>query len=123
MQEKFSGTSKVHELTAPVPDRYIFILFRPSVLVWLIYLLLLGCFGIVHHYTVFDFIHLGTVWGAHNPKGTWGYDGQFYYQIARNPLSAAHYMDSAAYRYQHLLYGLLAWALSFGQIPLIPYAL
>src|SRR5262249_20842382 len=64
-----------------------------------------------------------TVWGSHIASGTWGYDGQFYYQIARNPLGAAPYMDNAPYRYQHLLYSLLAWLLSFGQTPLVPYGL
>lgn len=97
--------------------------FRPSLLVGVTYLLLLGFFVTVRHYTAFDFIHLGTVWGSHIPSGTWGYDGQFYYQIARNPLGAAHYMDNAPYRYQHLLYPLLAWLLSFGQAPLVPYTL
>ncbi len=96
---------------------------RPSIFVALVYVLLIGFFVIVRHYSAMDFVHLGTVWGAHNKSGTWGYDGQFYYQIARNPLGAAQYMDNAPYRYQHLLYGLLAWALSFGQLSLVPYAL
>jgi len=97
--------------------------FRPSLLVGLIYVLLLGFFVTVRHYSAFDFIHLGTVWGLHIKSGTWGYDGQFYYQIARNPLGAAQYMDNAPYRYQHLLYPLVAWLLSLGQAPLVPYAL
>jgi hypothetical protein len=99
------------------------LLMRPSVVVGLIYLLLLGFFVLARHYSAMGFVHLGTVWGAHNKSGTWGYDGQFYYQIARNPLGAAQFMDNAPYRYQHLLYGLLAWFLSFGQAPLVPYAL
>ena len=99
------------------------LLMRPSVAVGLIYLLLLGFFVVVRHYSAMDFVHLGTVWGAHKKSGTWGYDGQFYYQMARNPLGAAQFMDNAPYRYQHLLYGLLAWFLSFGQAALAPYAL
>jgi hypothetical protein len=98
-------------------------LFRPSLLVGLIYLLLLAFFVIVRHYSAFSFIHLGTVWGSHIKSGTWGYDGQFYYQIARNPPGAAQYMDNAPYRYQHLLYPLLTWLLSAGQTPLVPYVL
>ena len=100
-----------------------FAFFRPALLVGLVYLLLLGFFVTVRHYSAFDFIHLGTVWGSHVASGTWGYDGQFYYQIARNPLGAARYMDNAPYRYQHLLYPLLAWLLSLGQAPLVPYTL
>jgi uncharacterized membrane protein len=93
------------------------------VLVGLVYVLLLCFFVVGRHYSAFSFIHLGTVWGSHIRSGTWGYDGQFYYQIARNPLGAARYMDNAPYRYQHLLYPLLAWLLSFGQVPLVPYTL
>lgn len=96
---------------------------RPSLVVGLIYSLLIAFFVLARHANAMTFVHLGTVWGAHNPAGTWGYDGQFYYQIARNPLGAWAYMDNAPYRYQHLLYGLLAWLLSFGQARLVPYAL
>lgn len=98
-------------------------LWRPSLLAGLIYLLLLTFFMTVRHYSVFDFIHLGTVWGAHLKAGSWGYDGQFYYQIARDPLGAGRFMDNAPYRYQHLLYPLLAWLLSLGQTSLVPYTL
>ncbi len=98
-------------------------LWRPSLLVGLIYLLLLIFFMTARHYNAFDFIHLGTVWGSHIKSGSWGYDGQFYYQIARNPLGAARFMDNAPYRYQRLLYPLLAWFLSLGQASLVPYTL
>lgn len=103
------------------PSNLVF--FRPSVVIGLVYALLLAFFVIARHYSAFDFIHLGTVWGSHIPSGTWGYDGQFYYQIARNPLGAVPYMDNAPYRYEHLLYSLLAWLLSFGQPSLVPYTL
>ncbi len=96
---------------------------QPALLVGLIYLLLLAFFVVVRHYSAFDFVHLGTVWGSHIASGTWGYDGQFYYQLARNPLGAAPYLDNAPYRYQHLLYPLLAWVLSLDQAALVPYML
>ncbi len=99
------------------------LLFRPSVLVGVVYLLLLAFFVVARHYSAFTFIHLGTVWGSHIRSGSWGYDGQFYYQIARNPLGAAPYMDNAPYRYEHFLYPLLVWLLSLGQTPPIPYML
>jgi hypothetical protein len=107
----------------PQGERFAF-LWHPAVLVTLINFMIIGYFVMVRHYTALDFVHLGTIWGQHNPWGTWGYDGQFYYQIARNPFGAAQYMDSAPYRYQHFLYGLVAWVLSFGgQVALVPYAL
>lgn len=115
--ERLTLTTQVSARTARYP------LFRPSLLVGLVYLLLLAFFVAVRHYSAFDFIHLGTIWGSHIKSGSWGYDGQFYYQIARNPLGAAYFMDNAPYRYQHLLYPFLVWLLSFGQEPLVPYAL
>lgn len=96
-------------------------LFRPSVVVGIIYVALIVLIAITKHYSVIDFVHLGTVWGEHNKAGTWGYDGQFYYQIARNPLGAYQYMDNASFRYQHILYGIVIGVLSLGQPVLIPY--
>ena len=55
--------------------------------------------------------------------GTWGYDGQFAYQIARDPLGASRFLDVPAYRYQRILYPLVAWALALGQGALVPWAL
>ena len=55
--------------------------------------------------------------------GTWGYDGQFAYQIARDPLGAFRFLDVPAYRYQRILYPLVAWALAVGQGALVPWAL
>ncbi len=99
------------------------IMFRPSIVVAFAYIMLLGLFTITRGYSALDFVHLGTVWSQHNPAGTWGYDGQFYYQIARNPLEAFKYMDNASFRYQHILYGVVVGALSLGQPVLIPYML
>lgn len=96
---------------------------RPSVVVAVLSVALIGVVAAQNHYSAFDFIHLGTVWGSHNPSGTWGYDGQFYYQIARNPLGAGQYMDNAPFRYQHILYPLVVGLLSLGQTALIPYML
>ena len=55
--------------------------------------------------------------------GTWGYDGQFAYQIARDPLGAARFLDFPAYRYQRILYPLVAWGLAVGQGALVPWTL
>jgi hypothetical protein len=59
----------------------------------------------------------------------YGYDGQFYYLLALNPLAAhpalagAHF-DLPAYRAQRILYPLLTWALSLGGRPaLVPWML
>lgn len=69
------------------------------------------------------FVLLGTRFSQSDPQGTEGYDGQFAYQIALNPLGAEPYLDVPAYRYQRILYPLLARLLAFAQPALIPWAL
>jgi hypothetical protein len=96
---------------------------RPSVVVAVLSTALIGAVALTNHYSALDFVHLGTIWANHNPAGTWGYDGQFYYQIAHNPLQAGQYMDNAPFRYQHILYPLVAGILSLGQTALIPFML
>lgn len=63
--------------------------------------------------------------GFHTVSGN-GYDGQFYWGIAVDPLATgtAHTaFDKASYRYGHPLYGWLAWLVSAGQARAIPAAL
>ena len=68
---------------------------------------------------------LGTRYQNGDPSGTSGYDGQFAYYIALHPApsGAAPFLDIPAYRYQRILYPLLAWALGLGNPDLIPWAL
>jgi hypothetical protein len=99
------------------------ILVRPATVVGMIYLGVLLFFSTYYHYRASDFIHLGTVWGAGDPQGTWGYDGQFFYQIALHPLGAARFLDNAPFRYQRILYPLAVYLLSAGQAALLPYTL
>jgi hypothetical protein len=66
---------------------------------------------------------LGTRFSEGNPQGSEGYDGQFAYYIARDPLGAQPHLDVPAYRYQRILYPLLARAFALGQGALIPYTL
>ncbi|MBZ0275309.1 MAG: hypothetical protein K8I60_04155 [Anaerolineae bacterium] len=55
--------------------------------------------------------------------GTEGYDGQFVYYIARDPSTAAAFIDVPAYRFQRILLPIAARLLAFGQASLIPWAL
>ncbi len=66
---------------------------------------------------------LGTRFSEGDRDGTEGYDGQFSYYIARDPLNGWQHCDVPAYRYQRILYPLLGRLLAFGQEPLLPYAL
>lgn len=69
------------------------------------------------------FVLTGTRFTTGDPQGTEGYDGQFAYQIARAPLEATPYIDVPAYRYQRILYPLLARLFALGQPSLIPWSL
>jgi len=64
------------------------------------------------------FALVGTRYDPGLQGGTWGYDGQFAYQIARDPLGASRFLDVPAYRYQRVLYPLTAWALALAVSPL-----
>lgn len=52
-----------------------------------------------------------------------GYDGQFCYYIALDPVNAPTYIDFPAYRYTRILYPITARLLALGQPALIPYTL
>jgi hypothetical protein len=52
-----------------------------------------------------------------------GYDGQFAYQIARDPLNGWRYCDLPVYRYQRILYPMVVWLLSFGQSAAVPWVM
>jgi hypothetical protein len=61
------------------------------------------------------------------PQGT-GFDGQFYFRQARAPISTAHSVDGItldlpALRSERIVYPLLAAALSFGRVALLPWSL
>jgi hypothetical protein len=57
------------------------------------------------------------------PAGTFGYDGQFCYYIALDPVNARYYIDNPSYRYTRIVYPLLARVLALGNPSLIPFAL
>lgn len=65
----------------------------------------------------------GSRFSHEDPSGSEGYDGQFAYQIALNPLDAAPHLDVPAYRYQRILYPLLVRLVAFGLPSLIPWGL
>lgn len=66
-------------------------------------------------------VTLGTQFSEGDPTGTEGYDGQFGYFIARDPSTAAQFIDVPAYRFQRILLPGLGWALSLGNDALLPW--
>jgi hypothetical protein len=71
------------------------------------------------------FADLGTRYSLGQRNGSEGYDGQFNYYIALDPRpqAAGVRLDVPAYRYQRILYPLLAWALSGGNSTSLPWIL
>lgn len=71
------------------------------------------------------FVKLGEGFVDGEPVGEPGYDGQFAYWIALDPRPAAAgpHLDVPAYRYQRVLYPLLAWVLAVGQPAWAPWTL
>ncbi len=57
-----------------------------------------------------------------SPNG-YGYDGQFYYFIALDPVHAPDYMNLPAFRYTRVLYPMVARAAALGKPDLIPWTL
>jgi hypothetical protein len=68
---------------------------------------------------------IGTRYSEGDPDGSEGYDGQFAYYIARdlNPETVEKFLDVPAYRYQRILYPLLARVFSLTRIDWIPWTL
>ena len=78
-----------------------------------------------HGWDPLALVHQGTHFTQHDPYGSWGYDGQFYYAMAAfpDPREAAFYIDVPAYRYQRILYPLLARLMALGSPARIPWTL
>lgn len=71
----------------------------------------------------FTFIRIGARFDPALGTLPMGYDGQFAYQIARAPAQAPRHLDVPAYRYQRILYPLLARGLALGQAAWIPWSM
>lgn len=68
-------------------------------------------------------VTIGTRFSERQPNGSEGYDGQFVYYIARDPATAAQFLDVPAYRFQRILLPAMGRIFSFGQTGLIPWTL
>lgn len=90
-------------------------LLKVTALTALVYLFIFALFPLLRGYTSpLTFAHVGQFFCCAGSPKSKGYDGQFYYYIALNPLHATHHMDDAPYRYQRIFYPLAVWALSLG---------
>src|ERR1700686_1580441 len=109
--------------------------------VWAVTALVVGCYGVwtamALRHGPEGFIRLGRIFvtksqaspaissraASYQYDGEIGFDGQFAYFIAVDPVNARSYMDSPAYRYTRIVYPLTARALALGRADLVPYTL
>jgi hypothetical protein len=84
---------------------------------------IVGLVYFTHDRDPLAFAVIGERFASGDPTGVKGYDGQFAYYIAVDPVGALTRLDNPAYRYQRILYPLLARLLSLGQPAIVPWAL
>lgn len=99
--------------------------FSPAMLTLLLASTLAGTLVIIQGGDLLSLAHLGTRFSENDPNGSAGYDGQFAYYIAveYHPYEVEARLDVPSYRYQRILYPILARLLAFGQAALIPWTL
>ena len=96
---------------------------RPSFLSLLIALIYILVVLSSNRWDPMAFVRVGGHFDPRIGGQEMGYDGQFAYQIAQDPLNAWKYTDIAPYRYQRILYPILVRALAFGQAAAIPWVM
>ncbi len=97
---------------------------KPSIIIALFYIVyVIGQLSTLN-YDPESFIFIGTQWLNNDPNGTMGYDGQFFYYIAKYLFATPlHMIDIPSYRFQRILYPLLIRILSLGQYDLMPWVM
>jgi hypothetical protein len=99
-------------------------LIRPSIVVAIFYVLYVIGQLSLHNYNPEAFIFIGTRWLNDDPNGSSGYDGQFFYYIAKYLFNTPQYMiDAPSYRFQRILYPLFIRIFSLGQVGLMPWVM
>jgi hypothetical protein len=96
---------------------------RPWVLVLVLALAYVGLTLVRYGGDPMMFVLVGTQHSQGDAAGSPGYDGQFAYYIARDPAGGCPQCDAPSYRYQRILYPLLAWVLALGRSEAVPWTL
>jgi hypothetical protein len=99
------------------------VLSSPGLLALLICCLIVALVYFTHASDPLAFVIVGSSFMHGDPSGIVGYDGQFAYYIAKDLGGALPHLDNPPYRYQRILYPLLARLLAFGKPALIPWTL
>ena len=94
---------------------------------WILIALFSGSYCIytlmINNWDPMVFVMVGSQFDPTQGVAELGYDGQFAYQIAKDPANAAPFLDEPAYRYQRILYPILAHVFAFGNTEVIPWLL
>ena len=96
---------------------------NPGWLALLICCLIVALVYFAHDCDPLAFVIMGSRFAQADPSGAMGYDGQFAYYIAKDPVGALAHLDNPSYRYQRILYPFLARLLAIGEPALIPWTL
>lgn len=96
---------------------------RPWLVVLVVSLLYLGVVLARNGGDPLVFATVGSRYGEGEPAGSEGYDGQFAYFIALDPVGASQRLDAPSYRYQRILYPMLARWLALGRPDILPWTL
>jgi hypothetical protein len=134
------GVTVVENAARPVVSGRVALLRSPLAvggLVMLLYAVWFGAYAIAG-YSAHDLILISKKYATQSHKSsaityephryrytvnTTGYDGEFFYFIATDPVNARYYVDFPSYRYTKILYPMLARGLALGRVDLIPYTL
>jgi len=97
---------------------------RPSIIVAIFFIsYVIGQLSTLN-YDPKSFIFIGTRWAYNDPNGSMGYDGQFFYYIAKHLFDTPLYMiDIPSYRFQRILYPLLINIFSLRLLDMMPWAM
>jgi hypothetical protein len=112
-------TLKLHSRPISIESPWL----RPWTIVGLLSIIYIVSILALHQGDPMALVNVGTRFDPGSPSGTMGYDGQFNYQIARDPLAGWLHVDQPAYRYQRILYPAMARLLSLGDPGLLPWSL
>lgn len=118
MGRSASAASPLRRVEALWQTHRVTAIIAPTLLVGLAYLFVLALYPLLRGYTgPLDYAHIGQHFCCGGDPTSVGYDGQFFYYIAVNPLHANLHMDNPAFRYQRILFSAVVWVLSLGGTP------
>ncbi len=116
-----------HSLTLKPKQKGAYLSRSPVVTVTLLVAVFYIAFTLValalHRWDPLWFVWIGERYAELDPAGRTGYDGQFFYYIARYGVDGVAHLDNPVYRLQRILYPAVVYLASCGVTSLVPWAL